>query len=304
MACHGQLKMAPVETFVAQCESYIVGYNLKNEPKQSMVNLCRNKPLFIPCEKYDYVYFNGTYNSSGINTTVITNFINTKAAAMLYPRAISNLTSHQNPLLSDITLQIDGRSYPHTPGNSLSIDFIKQNIEAAGLNSYFHSTQSVEDLQCKGPQQAWGVRGRLNSDNTDCFHIMALQRPSAGNYFFVGLDKISVSIKLQANFISTTNAVGKTNGNMDNLWLPNEEDREPGKPDPEYKGHPDPPTVPQELNTTSPLLILVRNCYFKLDVDRGLSFISNKKWKQILAKDFPQYSGNNYRQQYQEGFGY
>jgi hypothetical protein len=177
-------------------------------------------------------------------------------------------------------------------------------MEAAGLNDYFHSTQSVEDSQCKGPQQAWGVRGRLDSDNTDWFHIVTLARPSAGNYFFDGFYKISVSIKLQANFISTTNAVGKTNGNMDNLWLLNEEDREPGKPDPEYKGYTNPPTIAQELNTTPPLLILVRNCYFKLDVNGCLSFIANRKWKQILKEDFPAYNGNNYRQQYQEGFGY
>jgi hypothetical protein len=209
--------MAPVEILVAQCESYIMGYNLKNEAKALMINLCKSKPLVIQCEKYDYVYFNGTYNSSGINTTASTNFINPKAVAMLHPRATSNLICHQNPLMSDITLQIDGRNYPHTPGNSLSTDFIKQNMEAAGLNEYFHSTQFVEDSQCKGLSQAWGVRGRLDSDNTDWFNIITLQRPSAGNYFFDGLDKISVAFKLQENFISTTNAVGKTNGNMNNL---------------------------------------------------------------------------------------
>jgi hypothetical protein len=139
-----------VETLVAQCESYIVGYNLKPEAKQPMINLLKSKPLVIPCEKFEYVYFNGTYGSSGINSTVTTNFINTKAVAMLYPRSIQNLTCHQNPLMIDITLQIDGRNYPHTPGNSLSNDFIKQNMEVAGLNDYFHSTQSVEDSQCKG----------------------------------------------------------------------------------------------------------------------------------------------------------
>jgi hypothetical protein len=177
-------------------------------------------------------------------------------------------------------------------------------MEAAGFNEYFHSTQSVEDSQCKGPPQAWGVRGRLDSDNTERFHIITLQRPSAGNYFFDGFDKISVSIKLQVNFISTTNVVGKTNWNMDNLLLLNEEDRELGKSDPEFKNTSNPPTIAQELNTTPPLLILVRNCYFKLDVSSGLSFIANKKWKQMLKEDFPAYNGNNYRQQYQDGIGY
>jgi hypothetical protein len=70
------------------------------------------------------------------------------------------------------------------------------------------------------------MRRRLDSYNTNRFHIITLQRPSAGNYFFDGLDKISVSIKQQENFISKTNPVRKTNWNMDNLSLLNEEDRE------------------------------------------------------------------------------
>jgi hypothetical protein len=78
-----------------------------------------------------------------------------------------------------------------------------------------------------------------------------------------------MSIKQQANFISTTNTVEKTSGNMGNLWLPNEEDREPEKPDPEYIGSSNPPAIPQELNIRPPLSMLVRNCYFKLDVDKG-----------------------------------
>jgi hypothetical protein len=152
---------------------------MKNEAKLPMVKLCISKPFFIPCEKFDYAYFNGMYNSNGINITVTTNFINTKAAAMLYPRAISNLSCYQNPLMSDITFQIDGKNYPYSPGNSFSTGFIKQNMEAARLNDYFHSTQSVEDSQCKGKPQAWGVRGRLDSDNKDWFHIITLQKPSA-----------------------------------------------------------------------------------------------------------------------------
>jgi hypothetical protein len=45
-----------------------------------------------------------------------------------------------------------------------------------------------------------------------------------GNYFFHTVNILSLSIKPQANFISTINAVGKTYGNKNNLWLMNEED--------------------------------------------------------------------------------
>jgi hypothetical protein len=54
-------------------------------------------------------------------------------------------------------------------------------MEADGLNDYFHFTQFVEDSQCKSFLQIWGVRGRLDSDNAEWFHIITLQRPSAGN---------------------------------------------------------------------------------------------------------------------------
>jgi hypothetical protein len=47
-AGHAQLRMASVETLVAQCESYIVGYNLKPEAKLPMINLLKSKPLVIP----------------------------------------------------------------------------------------------------------------------------------------------------------------------------------------------------------------------------------------------------------------
>jgi hypothetical protein len=148
--------MALVKTVVTQCKNFIVEYNLKRKAEQSMTKLCRNKQEVILCERFNYIYFNVTNNSTGMNRAMTTKFISTKGTAMLYPRFISNLTCQQNPLMSDITLQIDGRSYPYTPGNSLSTDFIKQNMEDAELNNNFHSTQSVEDSQ-----------GKLDSDNTD-----------------------------------------------------------------------------------------------------------------------------------------
>jgi hypothetical protein len=127
------------------------------------------------------------------------------------------------------------------------------------------------------------VRRRLDLDNTDWFYIITLQRLSAGKYFSNGHDKLSVSIKLQANFIST-NTVGKNNGNMENLLLVNEEDGEPWKADVEFKEASITPTGHAELYTIPPL------------------FKTNKKWKQLLDEDFPSYSGNNCGQQYIKGF--
>jgi hypothetical protein len=74
---------------------------------------------------------------------------------------------------------------------------------------------------------------------------------------------------------------------MDNLWLLNEEHREPNKPDPKYKGMGVAPTVPTKYNLTPLMIFVVHNCYFKLDVNRGLTYITNRTWREILPQDYP-----------------
>jgi hypothetical protein len=59
--------------------------------------------------------------------------------------------------------------------------------------------------------------------------------------------------------IQTQDKYGKTSGCMDNLWLLNENNREPNKPDPECKGTRVAPTVPAEYNITPPMIFLARN---------------------------------------------
>jgi hypothetical protein len=99
-----------------------------------------------------------------------------------------------------------------------------------------------------------------------------------------------VSVKLTGKFITTQDKFDKTTGCMDNLWLLNENDREPNKPDPEYKGTGAAPTVAAEYNLTPPMIFLVHNCFFKFDVSRELIYIPNRRWSEILAQDYPMYA--------------
>jgi hypothetical protein len=79
---------------------------------------------------------------------------------------------------------------------------------------------------------------------------------------------------------------------MDKLWLLNENDREPNKPDPEYKRTGVARTAAAEYNLTPPMIFLVHNCFFKFDVNRGLVYIPNRKWSEILQTDYPMYSNS------------
>jgi hypothetical protein len=108
----------------------------------------------------------------------------------------------------------------------------------------------------------------------------------SGLFLFEGLNKQSVSVKLTGKFIGTQNKLGKTTVCMDNLWLLNEENREPNKKDPESKGTRAIPTVPAEYNLTLPTILVLRNCYFNLDLNRGLIYVVNHKWKDIHQQDY------------------
>jgi hypothetical protein len=119
------------------------------------------------------------------------------------------------------------------------------------------------------------------------FWIIPLQRRTCNNYLFEGLNKQSVSVKLTGKFIGTQDKFGKTTGCMDNLWLLNEEDREPNKPDPEFKVTGTAPTIPAEYNFTPPMIFVVRNCYFKLDVNRGLTYVTTKNGEKFFHRTIP-----------------
>jgi hypothetical protein len=129
---HKVIKISCVECVVNLCESHIAGFNVKENLKQSFVELFRGKPAVIPCERFDYMYFGGHYNSGAIDTTVTLNFQNTKAVVILFPRYITEISCYRNPLMSDLSVQFDNRQYPPNPANTLSVEFLKANLQCAG----------------------------------------------------------------------------------------------------------------------------------------------------------------------------
>jgi hypothetical protein len=233
------------------------------------------------------MYFGGHYNSGGIDTTVTLKFQNTKAVVILFPRYITEISCYRNPLMSDLSVQFDNKQYPPNPANTLFVEFLKANLQCAGWTDFFPALEEGEVSQTIAPPQTYNVRGRNNFDDTMWFWIIPLQRRTCNNFLFEGLNKQSVSVKLTGKFIGTQDKFGKTTRCMDNLWLLNEEDREPNKPDPEFKGTGTAPTIPAEYNLTPPMIFVVRNCYFKLDINTGLTYITNRTWRKILPQDYP-----------------
>jgi hypothetical protein len=94
---------------------------VKEELKSTFVELFRIKPTVIPCERFDYMYFGEHYN-----------FQNTKAVVIPFPRYITETLYYRNPLMSDLSVQFDNKQYLPNPANTLSVEFLKANLQCAG----------------------------------------------------------------------------------------------------------------------------------------------------------------------------
>jgi hypothetical protein len=136
---------------------------VKENLKQSFVELFRGKPTVIPCKRFDYLYFGEHYNSSGIDITVTLSFQNTKVVVILFPRYITEISCYRNPLISDLSVQFDNKQYQPNSANTLFAEFLKANLPEEG-----------EVSQSLALPQAFNVRGRNNSDDRMWFWIIPL----------------------------------------------------------------------------------------------------------------------------------
>jgi hypothetical protein len=171
MSGHREMKISSVECLVNLCESHITGFNIKDNLKPSFVNLFAGKTTVIACERYDYIYFGGHYNVSGIDTTVMMNFQNTKAIGVLFPHNINEIAYERNPNLEQLTIQFDNRQIPPQPANTLSNSFLKSNFFCQGWSEFFPAPEEGEVSQAIDVPQAYPVRGRNNSDDRMFFGL-------------------------------------------------------------------------------------------------------------------------------------
>jgi hypothetical protein len=142
-------------------------------------------------------------------------------------------------------------------------------MEAAGLNDFWHCLESHERSFSQLTETRHPIRGRTDVDDTDWFYLIQLERLGANPWFFDSLNESNVNVKLHGNYLKVFDENGNLIGLRDNLFILNQDNFEPNKPDPNYKGNGTPPFVTQEVNVESPILITVRDTYFLLDVDKG-----------------------------------
>jgi hypothetical protein len=288
---HTNLTLTCANWEVTQAESIIVGYNIGESIVIALKNILKKRPLVVPVEKYEINHFSGTFNASGINIQSVFSFVFTKALVVLFPRKANILTYFTNPNFEQFHVEMRNKHYPLSNISTVDVQFFKINMEAAGLNDFWYCLESHERSFSQFKEPRYPARGRTDGDDTDWFYLIQLERSASNPWFFDCLNESNANVKLHATFLKAFDETGQLIGLRGNLFILNEDNFEPNKPDPDYKGNGTPPFVTQEVNVVSPILITVHHMYFLLDVERGgITYVANKSWKQIL----PNYYGEEF----------
>jgi hypothetical protein len=174
------------------------------------------------------------------------------------------------------------KHYPLSNTCTVGVEFFKINMEAAGLNDFWHCLKSHERSFSQVPEIKYPVRGITYGVDTDWFYLIQLERSGANPWFFDDINNPSVNIKITGTFLKAFDENGALIGLRDNIFILNEDNFEPNSLDLEYKGGGTAPNVVQEINIASPILITVRDTYFLLNVDQSIRYIATESWIEIL----------------------
>jgi hypothetical protein len=122
-------------------------------------------------------------------------------------------------------------------------------VEAVELNDFCHCLESHERSSSKYTEIKYSVKGRTEDDDTGRFYLIQLECSDTNPWFFDGIDQTNINIKITGTFSKAFDENNLLAGLTDNIFILNEDNLEPNKPDPQYKG-----TVEQPILRTSCLM--------------------------------------------------
>jgi hypothetical protein len=64
------------------------------------------------------------------------------------------------------------KHYPLSNISTVGVEFFKINMEAAGLNDFWHCLKSHERSFSQLTETRYSLRGRADGDNTDWFYLI------------------------------------------------------------------------------------------------------------------------------------
>jgi hypothetical protein len=138
--------------------------------------LYQNEPFVVPSEIVYTDNIGMAASPNGIDATKQFKFTHVKEVCILFPRRVNNYTVQLNPCLEKLSLTMFNHDYSNKETDTTSSRFLRNQLEAMGLDTIMQCTESLEQSYTYPPLHLRPTRDRSFQDNTDFVFVILVER--------------------------------------------------------------------------------------------------------------------------------
>ncbi len=156
-------------------------------------------PQVIPSQQLDYNAFPLSATASGIQSTINMPINNTSCISIMFPKHSSDYTVFENPIYSNLQLNVNGRNLPDETVNTLGARFLQYQLVAADLDGGLEATKEFEDsiiMAKNNTDDSNALYANSLSDSTAFMLNIQCERGNSG-YTFDGYDSEGQNVPIQ-----------------------------------------------------------------------------------------------------------
>jgi hypothetical protein len=172
-------------------------------------------PQIIPSQQLDYNAFPIAATAGGIQSTINMPVTNTTCISVMFPKHDNDYTIFENPIYSNMQLNVNGVNMPDEVVDSQGARFLQQQLIASDLSGGLECTKEFEDSMVMAKNTESGTRySNSLSDGTSFMWNVQCERNNAG-YTFDGIDSEGQNIQIQIRGQPIYTGINDTYYNVD-----------------------------------------------------------------------------------------
>lgn len=188
---------------VRSAKSYVHGFNIKTETKQSLSQKFANQNLVIPAQWIEWHSLSQLPSTSQIKANIHVPLTNCSQIAFTFPNSSNQLTVSRNPHLEAVQCHINDRVIPDKFFSTLDHAHSEMILNALGMDTLFSAADEL--LEALTVDRGLYTDVTLKKkDDSDYMLIFNLERFGSG-CFCDGMSGTNVPINLDANFMNGNN---------------------------------------------------------------------------------------------------
>ena len=202
-ANYESLTIMPSNLVITEAKSYIHGFNIKTDAKQSIANMFGDKNLVIPAQWVDHYTFSQLPTTSSIRTNIQLSLNNACQAILTFPNSANQLTTSRNPQLQAVQCQISDRIIPDKFFSTIDKAHAEMIIENLNFDTLFTAPDELIEALTVDRGQCDEYNHAMKKDDSDYMLVFNLERFGNGCYCD-GLSGQNIPINFQADFMYGT----------------------------------------------------------------------------------------------------